>query len=236
MNNKWNWIRLSVFMIALLVVIPAHMYGKYYYYLDQLSDSIEKNDAEAAREHLFEVNYYYNVSKKIPFGEFFTDRYLFTEAWYNEALYKYIIGDYQKVVNDLEGRQDYRAQHLIGNSLFMLARAEFLKTTDEEKKAEIIAKVVEEISPYYERSLRLMPEDVSEVDHFKDRWNYDMTSDPATAAGALSTLGKIPIFILGYPGEGDDGPGLKGKGEEGEGNPFNTAEPNEGSPPRRPRS
>ena len=235
MINKMNLVRLVVFVVAILASVPLYMAGKYFYYVSLFAESIERREIIPAREHLQEIKYYYNAAKRIPFGEYLADKYIFNEAWYFENAYNYTRGDFDLVINELDGRQDFKAQHLVANSLFKNSRKEFRSTDDKEKQAKIVDDVTEEIAPRYERSLKMMPEDVSYLDRFKDQFNFDLLSNPASAAAALGNEEKMPVYILGIPGEGDEGLGLKGKGDGEDGDLFDTTIPQPGDPPRKKR-
>lgn len=216
-------LRIIVILVALVVAIPAYYSSGYYYNLGRFVSSLQEGDVESARQYLLIYKSYYNTFAGMPFGGLLADKILFREAWYYEALYYYNRGEYEKTVDMLRGQDDYRAQHVAGNALFRAKFVQYHAVNDPEKKKQILDEILEEVSMYYERSLREMSLDADRHEFFKDQWNYDLTSDEQAAKAALEQpkKGDKKVIELGYEGE-EPGTGRKGDTQE---NPFNVRVP-----------
>ena len=190
-------------LFLLAVALPARTLGAFYSHLDGLSDSVDREDFEAARAELDEVNGFYERARGWRF-QWFADSYLFQDAFLQQASYNYLTGDYAAVVADLADEiDDPRASHLLGSAKFQLARQRYHAIADDDLQGEvmklaIIQEVLDDINADYERAIR-----GDRTNRFDYKWNYDLTSDADAARRALEPLRQAePPPLEEMQGEG----------------------------------
>lgn len=190
-----------VFLAA--VALPSRSLGGFYGNLDALSDSVDRGDYEQADLQIAEVTGFYERSRGLGFG-WFSDAYLFSDAFLQQASYNYLTGDFEAVVRDLADEiDDPRASHLLASAKFQLARQRYRAIDDEDpdglaKKAAIIQEVLDDVNADYERALR-----ADRSGRFDFKWNYDLTSDPEAVRRALEPLREAePPQLEQMRGEG----------------------------------
>lgn len=193
---------LAIVFLA-LVAIPSRSLGGFYANLDALSDSVDRGDYEQADLQLSEVTGFYERSRNLGLG-WFSDAYLFADAFLQQASYNYLTGDFEAVVRDLADEiDDPRASHLLASAKFQLARQRYRAITDDDpegqaKKAAIIEEVLDDVNADYERALR-----ADRSGRFDFKWNYDLTSDPEAVRRALEPLREAePPQLEQMRGEG----------------------------------
>ena len=193
---------LAILFLA-LVAIPSRSLGGFYANLDALSDSVDRGDYEQADLQLAEVTGFYERSRNLGLG-WFSDAYLFADAFLQQASYNYLTGDFEAVVRDLaDDIDDPRASHLLASAKFQLARQRYRAIADDDpdgqlKKAAIIEEVLDDVNADYERALR-----ADATGRFDFKWNYDLTSDPEAVRRALEPLREAePPQLEQMRGEG----------------------------------
>lgn len=193
---------LAILFLA-LVAIPSRSLGGFYANLDALSDSVDRGDYEQADLQLAEVTGFYERSRNLGLG-WFSDAYLFADAFLQQASYNYLTGDFEAVVRDLADEiDDPRASHLLASAKFQLARQRYRAIADDDpdgqlKKAAIIEEVLDDVNADYERALR-----ADATGRFDFKWNYDLTSDPEAVRRALEPLREAePPQLEQMRGEG----------------------------------
>lgn len=172
-------------IFLVVVAVPARSLSGFYLTLDELSDSVRRNDFDQAETKLSEATAFYESSR--AWGvESLADSYLFREAFLQQASYSYLTGDYETVVNDLaDDVDDPRASYLLASAKFQLARIRYRAIPADDADAEarrqaIIQEVLDDVNADYERALR------ADVDGpFEYKWNYDLTSDADATRRAL---------------------------------------------------
>lgn len=193
---------LAILFLA-LVAIPSRSLGGFYANLDALSDSVDRGDYEQADLQLAEVTGFYERSRNLGLG-WFSDAYLFADAFLQQASYNYLTGDFEAIVRDLADEiDDPRASHLLASAKFQLARQRYRAIADDDpdgqmKKAAIIEEVLDDVNADYERALRS-----DTTGRFDFKWNYDLTSDPEAVRRALEPLREAePPQLEQMRGEG----------------------------------
>ena len=193
---------LAIVFLA-LVALPSRSLGGFYANLDALSDSVDRGDYEQADLQLAEVTGFYERSRNLGLG-WFSDAYLFADAFLQQASYNYLTGDFEAVVRDLADEvDDPRASHLLANAKFQLARQRYRSIADDDpegevKKVAIIEEVLDDVNADYERALRS-----DRTGRFDFKWNYDLTSDPEAVRRALEPLREVePPQLEQMRGEG----------------------------------
>ena len=146
---------------------------------------------------------FYERSRSLGLG-WFSDAYLFADAFLQQASYNYLTGDFEAVVRDLADEiDDPRASHLLASAKFQLARQRYRAIADDDpdgqlKKAAIIEEVLDDVNADYERALR-----ADQTGRFDLKWNYDLTSDPEAVRRALEPLREAePPQLEQMRGEG----------------------------------
>ena len=141
---------LAIVFLA-LVAIPSRSLGGFYANLDALSDSVDRGDYEQADLQLAEVTGFYERSRNLGLG-WFSDAYLFGDAFLQQASYNYLTGDFEAIVRDLADEiDDPRASHLLASAKFQLARLRYRTISDDDpdgqlKKAAIIEEVLDDVN------------------------------------------------------------------------------------------
>ena len=179
-----------VFAVIFLIIValPARSLAGFFDHLDQLSDSVRRNDFEQAEADLEQVTSFYERSRSWGV-QWVADAYLFRDAFLQQASYSYLTGDYETVVRELADEvDDARASHLLAGAKFQLARQQYRAIADDDPdgemmKAALIEHVLDDVNADYERALRS-----DETDEFDYKWNYDLTSDPDATRRALEPL------------------------------------------------
>ena len=176
-----------VLAVIFLVVVatPSSSLSGFYATLDELSDSVRRDDFDQAKAQLSQAAAFYESSRAWGLQSL-ADSYLFREAFLQQASYSYLTGDYETVVNDLaDDVDDPRASYLLANGKFQLARIRYraipADAADAEAlREEIIQEVLDDVNADYERALR------ADADGpFEYKWNYDLTSDVDATRRAL---------------------------------------------------
>jgi len=190
-------------IFLIVVAVPARSLSGFYLTLDELSDSVRRNDFEQAEAKLSEATAFYESSRGWGL-QALADSYLFREAFLQQASYSYLTGDYEAVVNDLaDDVDDPRASYLLASAKFQLARIEYRSIPADDADAEarrqvIIQRVLDDVNADYERALR------ADADGpFEYKWNYDLTSDPVATRRALEAPQELePPEMEQMKGEG----------------------------------
>ena len=193
---------LAIVFLA-LVALPSRTLGRFYANLDALSEAVDRGDYEEADLRLAEVTGFYERSRNLGLG-WFSDAYLFSDAFLQQASYSYLTGDFDAIVRDLADEiDDPRASHLLANAKFQLARQRYRSIADDDpegevKKLAIIEEVLDDVNADYERALRS-----DRTGRFDFKWNYDLTSDPEAVRRALEPLREVePPQLEQMRGEG----------------------------------
>lgn len=190
-------------IFLVVVAVPARSLSGFYTTLDELSDSVGRNDFEEAEMKLSEATAFYERSRAWGLQSL-ADSYLFREAFLHQASYSYLTGDYETVVNDLaDDVDDPRASYLLASAKFQLARIRYRaipadSADAEELRQAIIQEVLDGVNADYERALR------ADTDGpFEYKWNYDLTSDAEAIRRALETPPELePPELEQMKGEG----------------------------------
>ena len=193
---------LAIVFLA-LVALPSRTLGSFYANLDALSEAVDRGDYEQADLRLAEVTGFYERSRNLGLG-WFSDAYLFSDAFLQQASYNYLTEDFDAIVRDLADEiDDPRASHLLANAKFQLARQRYRSIADDDpegevKKLAIIEEVLDDVNADYERALRS-----DRTGRFDFKWNYDLTSDPEAVRRALEPLREVePPQLEQMRGEG----------------------------------
>ena len=170
---------------------PAQSLAGFYDELDALSDSAQRGSTEQMGAGLERVTAFYQESRGWGL-QWIAEAYLFRDAFLQQAAYRYLAGDYESVVRDLEDEvDDPRASYLLASAKFQLARQQYRAIPDDDPdgmamKAAIIQDVLEDVNADYERALRS-----DETGNFEYKWNYDLTSNPDAVRLALEPLRQM---------------------------------------------
>ena len=190
-----------IFFIA--VATPATSLSGFYLTLDELSDSVRRNDFEQAETKLAEATAFYESSRAWGL-QAVADSYLFREAFLQQASYSYLIGDYDTVVDDLaDDVDDPRASYLLASAKFQLARIRYraipVDVADAEvQRQAIIQEILDDVNADYERAFR-----ADTNGPFEYKWNYDLTSDAEATRRALEVPQELePPELEQMQGEG----------------------------------
>ena len=204
-DNSFRYLLGFVFAVVFLtaVALPARTLGTFHGHLEELSDSVDRNDFEQAQTELDQVMAFYERSRGWGL-QWFADAYLFRDAFMQQAAYNYLTGNYEAVVRDLADEvDDPRASHVLASAKFQLARQRYRAIADDDPEGEalkmaIIQEVLEDVNADYERALRS-----DETDRFDFKWNYDLTSDAEATRRALEPLREAePPEMEQIKGEG----------------------------------
>jgi hypothetical protein len=231
---KENHIMIWVFGAVMLFIISitGGFIGDFLYkfnsHSNQLHSYILNGNAELALTEFNNVKYFDGLSRNWHLG-WLADRYLLNNdkvILYSGA-YDYLIGDYVKVASSksLEGVDDYRAPHMIASAKVRILQARYREEKEPEAKKklaeELVRDMVDNVNPYFERAVEMSPAFSYPDPNYKDRWNYDISSDEGSAMKTLEAPPPGGRFILGIPqggreeGEGDDNsPGDRRLNEE----------------------
>lgn len=174
-----------------LVSGPSTSLAGFYEELDGLSDSVRRGSFEQAETDLSQVTAFYEESRGWGL-QWLAEAYLFRDAFLHQAAARYLQGDYQAVVRDLDDEvDDPRAAYLLASAKFQLARQRYRAVPDDDPtgmdvRAAIIQEVLEDVNADYERALR-----GDQEDRFEYKWNYDLTSNPDAVRLALEPLREM---------------------------------------------
>lgn len=182
-----------ILAVVFYVVVsgPADSLAGFYDELDGLSDSARRGSSEEMGAGLEQVTAFYEQSRGWGL-QWIAEAYLFGDAFLQQAAYRYLAGDYQAVVRDLEDEvDDPRASYLLASAKFQLARQQYRAIPDDDPdgmalKAAIIQDVLEDVNADYERALR-----GDTTGNFEYKWNYDLTSNPDAVRLALEPLRQM---------------------------------------------
>ena len=123
-------------IFLIVVAVPARSLSGFYLTLDELSDSVRRNDFDQAETKLSEATAFYESSRAWGL-ESLADSYLFREAFLQQGSYSYLTGDYETVVNDLaDDVDDPRASYLLASAKFQLARIRYRAIPADDADAE----------------------------------------------------------------------------------------------------
>ncbi len=203
--RKRKFVAILVFLAICLASLPLYHAGSYQHNRNRFFASLLEGDLRLARDYLMELRSYHNDLKDIPLGEWLSDNLFFKDAWFYEAVYLKERGEYEQLVENLQGKQDYRAQHLVGCALFKAAKKQYSRAENAEEKQETIRLVLEEVKLYFKRSLEMMDESTDYGVKFRDVWNYDLTSDEGAAKSALEQGEEKVKLKLGFEFDGGAG-------------------------------
>jgi len=209
-GNAYVRVIAKICLLLLIVVMGALSHYGYLvsHHLSRLELHLQTYDAEAARVELNNVRYLYGQTFRLGL-DFLASRYIFRDLEIYQARYDYLIGDYEKIKSSLASSRDYRAAHLVGTAKFRQKQSEYKAAKDKETKNKIVEEVIRDINPDFRRALENSPAFGYLDPNFDDRWNYDITSDPESAARALAGEGPPKRILLGFgtePAKGKDGP------------------------------
>ena len=160
-DHAFKYVIGFVLAVIFLVVVatPSLSLSGFYLTLDELSDSVRRNDFDQAEEKLAETTAFYEGSRAWGL-QALADSYLFREAFLHQASYNYLTGDYEAVVSDLaDDIDDPRASYLLASAKFQLARIRYRAIPADADDAEamrlaIIQEVLDDVNADYERALR----------------------------------------------------------------------------------
>ena len=194
----------SLFLAVAFIGIGSYFIREYYLLpLDRFNYQVSNDNPEAAREELDNLRYFYDLTAKWKV-KWLADRFLFRDAYLRDAQYYFLIGDFQRVINDenLKNSDDYRAAQLVGSAMFRDFKARYENAKTSREREEIVKLVVSEVSSYFEKALRKGPAFSYPDANFDYRWNYDIASDPSSAKRAMESKQPMPRFKLGLePGQ-----------------------------------
>ena len=221
---------LATIAAVYLVIIPSFTFSHFYDEVDILNFYAGNNDDVGVIRTNDKLEYYYRWAKDVvPIPgfshvfEWLIRKFAFEDASLYNAVQYYLIGDYDRVIEELSDRSDHTAMHLLGISKFRVVQSEYLdqikgKNDEEAKKLkeEFVKRVADESGPYFRSALEGDPDRSDYV------WNYDLVMDPASALSALEGNKAPTLFILGIgPGDipsSDGDPRLDEKSTPGRGN------------------
>ena len=204
-DHAFKYVIGFVLAVIFLVVVatPSLSLSGFYLTLDELSDSVRRNDFDQAEAKLAETTAFYEGSRAWGL-QALADSYLFREAFLHQASYNYLTGDYEAVVNDLaDDIDDPRASYLLASAKFQLARIRYRAIAADADDAEamrqaIIQEVLDDVNADYERALR-----ADSDGPFEYKWNYDLTSDAEATRRALEAPQELePPELEQMKGEG----------------------------------
>lgn len=216
------------FLAAILVIafflgiaLVLNEVGLYYHSLDDYSGHLARGDQSAARDALKDLENFYQLNRKLSrFSlSWVADRFLFSEAIFHRAAFHYLIGDYGRVINDLQGEEHFWAYYLRANARWRQAQGIYANALNlgqnqqvmkdkQLKMADDLAKSL--VKDDYALAIKGDPQGT-----LPPKWNYDlMTDDAARGRGLRPKPPKIRLKLGEKEGEGKDR-GLLG--DEGEG-------------------
>lgn len=190
-------------LVTGLLGVPAYWLNSYCNHLNNFIYHIEQADQLSAEKELDFIGNFIRKTHRWRVLKWFGDRYFFSDFFKYEAVFVYLIGDYNNVINSLKERtqdNDSFVFDLLGRAKFRLAQAayQYPKKTKAERQA-IIDLVVLEISEDFKRAVQNNQGAV-----FDYIWNYDLSSEASSASRALAKPMLMPVPKLGDDeGDGD---------------------------------
>ena len=243
-KGRITLLKLFVFItlgfLSIFICIPFYRIGDFYFYLDNYSGHISRNDQIAATEGMEQLRYFYDLNKRLlgPFGvDGFVAERIFVNATYHQSAFDYLTGRFDKVAKDLENGRGYWAYYIRGNANFRMAQGVYQSALDEkdpELKKKKMAQA-DEMAKLTKDDYELAVRDNLTMEA---SWNYDIVTNDGARGAALMPKPKKALMILGFGGkdkdglglEGDDGKGLNLKDKDGDRNKDSKGNPS----PRRP--
>ena len=205
-KKKKRLIIVTVILPIILVIgFLSYTIGGFYVHRQSFNLAIEAKENDLAEKELAALDYYYGLARTWR-GAWLADKYLYHGTYVDKAVYKYIIGDYNAVLED-EALKDHRDNHLVsqlvGVSKFRQAEALYGAAKTDVEKEKILDMVTEEISEDFRLAVEHGPGPDTYFDH---SFNYDLTTDKTAVKQAFEGP-SLPRLRLKY-GVGDQ-PGDK---------------------------
>jgi hypothetical protein len=186
--------RRLTFVLALafmaIVAVPSVVLSRLYGHMEALSADARHRDANLTARELDRLTGFYQTARSWHL-EWLADP-LFADAFLQRAAAAYVAGDYERVVADLRERvDDPRAVHLLGCARFRIAQRRYRSIAARDPNAvamknAIIQEVIDQVNPDFEHAVR-----ADRTHRFADKWNYDLTSDPAAIRRALEAPPRL---------------------------------------------
>lgn len=205
--NRMSWGRLITgAVIVSLSIIASILFSRLAVYnreLGNFSLAVSSSDRQAAEKGLANLKKSYSFFSNLGL-QYFADRYLFNEMYKYEAAVSYVNEDWEKTVDLLAGHEDdFSALYMRGIAKFKILHAAYHSAAakkDKQIRDDILRRVLEEVRSDFEAAVKAGPgPDLN----FNSSYNYDLTSDPASAQRALESIKPAPRFILGTKSQGD---------------------------------
>lgn len=169
--------------------------------IKRLSFYVKTNDTEMTKRELIGLHYFYDLSQKWRVQRL-ADKHLFVDAPFYGPADSYLIGDWDKVMNDLKDRVDDPRAYPYGNAKFRYAQFKLYRAG---KTKEALNFVSTEVAADYEKALRnCLDSSASYLQCYGRVWNYDLVTNKKSAEEALKGQKPQPKFILGPPKDDKD--------------------------------
>lgn len=204
-RRRWFIASTMLLPVVLAAVILSNTYGGFLDHLTRFNLAAESKDNDLAEQELTALDYYYGLATKWRMQRL-ADKFFYKDTYLRKAIYTYLIGDYDKVVNDknLQDRKDsHWVSQLIGSARFRKAKANYQKAKTSAERNKIIEMVMGEVCEDFRRAVENGPGPSVYFDH---SFNFDLCSDANAVKKVLENPGP-PRLILHYePGPDPDIP------------------------------
>lgn len=212
---------------ASLIIVAGTAATFTFFTVANYSDTVERlvynfksGDNIGTKNELIKLNYFYELSKQWKV-QWLADKYLFKDSAFYNAGDIYLTGDWQKVIEDLQDKQEDVRAYPYGNAKFRQAQSQYQGG----QKKEALESVTTDVAEDFEKALRICLDSKPDYNDCFDRvWNYDLVTNKKDAEEALKNPQQKPApkFMLGpikdkgkpmkVPGDKEK----KGDGKEGE--------------------
>lgn len=193
----------ALFVKLCLLVLVAGGLSFSLFTLANFSDNVKRfsfyaktADAEMTKKELISLHYFYNLSRRWRV-QWLADKYLFRDALFYGVADFYLIGDWDRAMNDLKEELDDPRSYLYGNAKFRYVQFKLYRIG---KTKEAVDLVLGEIHGDFEKALRVcLDSDVFYVECYNRVWNFDLTDNKKDAEEALKNPPPQVKYILGPP-------------------------------------
>ena len=193
---------------------PASDLSVFYDHRNSFSYGVRNQDRDETDKGLENLKNDYNVFSGWRL-QYFADRWFFNKMYQYEAAANILNEDFERAEELLKNHEDdYYASYMLGIAKFKtlhFAYQQAMLEKDKKQMSAILNFVLEKVRPDFERCVRQGP---GPADNFNCSFNYDLTSDPASAQKSLQSQKPKPRYVLGSPDgrlpvSGDEEPGEK---------------------------
>lgn len=198
--------------LILAVALSSYTLGGFYRHRSLFNLAADSKDQSLAEKELAALEYYYGLSVKWRM-RWLADRFFYKETYLDKGIYFYLIGDFERVINDknLQEHQDnHLVSQLIGSAKFRKAEALYKEAKTKTGKEKIIKMITDDCSDFR----RAVENGPGPGQYFAHSLNFDICSDPDAVRMVLENPGP-PRLKLGYKPDNQSGSGQP-KGDRGD--------------------